>query len=66
MSIKASNFLLSLAYQYQKIKLLHQKKMQLMLVAILGALNGLLRLKFMLVEEVRLVELNLLIPLKRL
>ena len=24
MSIKASNFLLSLAYQYQKIKLLHQ------------------------------------------
>ena len=58
MSIKASNFLLSLAYQYQKIKLLHQQKMQLMLVAILGALNGLLRLKFMLVEEARLGELN--------
>jgi len=41
-----------------KNKLLHQQKMQLMLVAILGALNGLLRLKFMLAEEARLEELN--------
>ena len=32
----------------------------------IGALNGLLRLKFMLVEEARLEELNLLIGLKRL
>ena len=66
MNIRVSNFLLSLVYQYQKIKLLHQQKMQLMLVAILEALNGLLRLKFMLAEEARLEELNLLIPLKRL
>ena len=38
--INNSNFLQSLVYQYQKIKLLSQQKMRLLLVEILEGLNG--------------------------